>query len=183
MNLIFLSSNQHKIDEVKSIIESEDIKITPCCEKINEIQSEDMREIVIDKSLKAFRRIGHPLLVEQTGLLLGELSDLPGGLTQIFWDALQAERFCKYFSNSGTTKVKAKTVLAFCDGMKVHTFEGNIDGLIVDTPRGSRDFQWDCVFQPEGYSETFAEMGDKKNRISMRKIALEKFKKYLERAK
>jgi XTP/dITP diphosphohydrolase len=37
----------------------------------------------------------------------------------------------------------------------------------------------DCVFQPAGYSETFAEMGDKKNSISMRRGALEKLAAHL----
>ena len=46
--------------------------------------------------------------------------------------------------------------------------------------RGNRDFQWDCVFQPDTYDKTFAEMGEQKNTISMRKIALEKLRNYLE---
>ena len=74
----------------------------------------------------------------------------------------------------------AKTIVAFCDGKRIKLFEGEISGRIVSEPRGNRDFQWDCVFQPNGYNETFAEMGEKKNGISMRKIALEKLKKYLE---
>ncbi|HHF8283696.1 TPA: non-canonical purine NTP pyrophosphatase, partial [Klebsiella pneumoniae] len=41
------------------------------------------------------------------------------------------------------------------------------------------DFQWDCIFIPDGESETFAEMGDRKNEISMRKKAFDKFKEYL----
>lgn len=44
---------------------------------------------------------------------------------------------------------------------------------------GPRDFQWDCIFIPDGESETFAEMGDRKNEISMRKKAFDKFKEYL----
>ncbi|HIE1052061.1 TPA: non-canonical purine NTP pyrophosphatase, partial [Escherichia coli] len=46
-------------------------------------------------------------------------------------------------------------------------------------PKGPRDFQWDCIFIPDGESETFAEMGDRKNEISMRKKAFDKFKEYL----
>ena len=34
----------------------------------------------------------------------------------------------------------------------------------------AKAFQWDCVFQPHGYEQTFAEMGEEnKNSISMRR--------------
>lgn len=180
MNIYFLSSNEYKINEVKLILDSDYITVLPVKEKINEIQSNDMNEIAIDKALKAFMSIGRPILVEQTGLLLRDLRGLPGGLTQIFWDSLQADAFSKYFSATETGQVIAKTVIAYCNGKQILTFEGEIAGLIVSPPRGNRDFQWDCVFQPDTYEQTFAEMGDKKNNISMRKIALEKLRNYLE---
>ena len=142
-----------------------------------------MKEIVSDKALKAFSEIGRPVLVEQTGLLIKDFGNLPGGLTQIFWDSLKADKFSKIFSNIGSAEVTAKTVLAFCDGKHIHTFEGEIEGHIVYPPKGNKDFQWDCVFEPVGYNQTFAELGDQKNNISMRKIALEKFRTHLEENK
>jgi XTP/dITP diphosphohydrolase len=61
----------------------------------------------------------------------------------------------------------------------VHQFEGEVHGKISSEPRGSRDFQWDCIFIPDGEKLTFAEMGEKKNDISMRRRALEKFAEFL----
>jgi Xanthosine triphosphate pyrophosphatase len=180
MDIFFISSNPYKINEVKSILNSNKITVNGINKKIHEIQSEDMIEIVVDKAIKAFYEIGRPIIVEQTGLLLKDFANLPGGLTQIFWDSLKADNFCKYFSNTETAKVCAKTVLAYCDGKKIHSFEGSIEGTIVKEPRGDRAFQWDCVFQPNGYSQTFAELGQKKNEISMRRAALEKLKLFLE---
>ena len=50
----------------------------------------------------------------------------------------------------------------------------------MSPPRVDHGFQWDCVFQPDGYTETFAEMGTaKKNEISMRRKALDKFAAFL----
>ena len=179
MNIYFLSSNEYKIREVKTILDSEKITVLPVTQKINEIQSNNMEEIATDKAIKAFISIGRPILVEQTGLLLNDFGKLPGGLTQIFWDSLQADNFSRYFS-SDSLNVIAITVVAFCDGKQIKTFEGEIQGTIVRFPRGNRDFQWDCVFQPDTYDKTFAEMGEQKNTISMRKIALEKLRNYLE---
>lgn len=183
MIIYFLSSNPFKLKEVQNILSSPQITIHPIDHKINEIQSSDMKEIVIDKALKAFQQIGRPLLVEQTGLLIKNFGNLPGGLTQIFWDSLKAEAFSKIFANIGDAEVTAKTVIAYCDGKHVYTFDGEIKGHIVYPPRGNQDFQWDCIFEPLGYTKTFAELGEEKNKISMRKLALEKLKKYLEDCK
>lgn len=180
MVIYFLSSNKYKIAEVTAMLNSKKLTVKPVSKKISEIQSQDMEEIVADKVLKAFEEIGRPLIVEQTGLLLHDLGGLPGGLTQIFWDSLQADKFSAYFASSTIVNATAKTVVGFCDGRKIHIFSGEIDGTIVNPPRGDRSFQWDCVFQPEGFNETFAEMGDRKNDLSMRKKALEKLKVYLE---
>lgn len=180
MNICFLSSNQYKINEVKSILESEKIKVIEVNEKIEEIQSDDISKIAIDKVLKAHSIISRPIFVEQTGLLIKGFGNLPGGLTQVFWDSLQADKFSSIFSKIEKAEVVARTVIAYSDGKHIITFDGEINGHIVEQPRGNRDFQWDCVFEPEGYDKTFAELGDKKNEISMRKKALEKFKKYLE---
>lgn len=178
--IYFLSSNQYKIKEVESILSADGIKVIPVSQKIDEIQNDDMQTIARDKALKAFKCIARPILVEQTGLLIDQFGNLPGGLTQIFWDSLQADKFSDFFSKNGAAKVLAKTVLAYCDGKKIHVFEGEIEGNIVNPPRGDSAFQWDCVFEPLGYDKTFAEMGEEKNQISMRKVALEKLKKYLE---
>lgn len=180
MTLYFLSSNKYKIQEVQSILNSDNINVVSASFKINEIQKDNMKEIAEDKVLKAFKEIGRPIFVEQTGLLIKDFGNLPGGLTQIFWDSLGAEKFSKIFSKIGSSEVTAKTVLAFCDGKEIHTFDGEIDGYIINPPRGNRDFQWDCVFKPVGYDKTFAELGFEKNEISMRRIALNKFKNYLE---
>ena len=182
MDIYFLSSNIFKIKEVKKILESSDINIISYEKKISEIQSDNIEEIVIDKVIKGFKEIGRPIIVEQTGIFVDNFGKLPGGLTQVFWDSLQAEKFSEYFS-SGDASATAKTVIAFCDGKKLFTYEGEISGKIVSPPRGKRDFQWDCVFQPSGYDMTFAEMGEKKDEISMRKIALDKLKEDLERNK
>lgn len=178
--IYFLSSNKFKIAEIKNMLSSNEIKVIPVNKKISEIQSDDMQAIARDKVLKAYTIIARPVLVEQTGLHIQKFGNLPGGLTQIFWDSLQADRFSEFFSKEATTEVTAKTVLAYCDGMRIHIFEGEIKGTIVNPPRGNRDFQWDCVFVPDGYDKTFSEMGELKNDISMRKIALEKLKNYLE---
>ncbi len=180
MEIRFVSGNQFKIDETKEIMKGSGHTIIPFDKKIEELQTLDVTNLVKDKLLKAFNFIGRPLFVEHTGLYIKYLNDFPGGLTQIFWDRLNADKFAELVGNLPDTTVVAITTIGYCDGMKIHYFKGEVKGNIVNSPRGNRDFQWDCVFLPEGESRTFAEMGAAKNEISMRKQALEKLKTFLQ---
>lgn len=176
----FVSNNPHKIGEAEAILGPRGIRVIPSKVKIEELQTTDTPRLVRDKLLKAYEQIGRPLFVEHTGLYLDRINGLPGGLTQIVWDTLQAERFAELFG--GPEKAVARTSIAYCDGRKIYEFNGQIAGLIVSPPRGSREFQWDCVFQPDGCHETFAEMGhEEKNKISMRREALDQLAKHFVR--
>jgi XTP/dITP diphosphohydrolase len=173
--LRFVSNNPLKIGEAKDILGQHGISVVAVPLKIDELQTTDANKLVHDKVLKAFEAVGRPLFVEHTGLFVGAVNELPGGLTQIFWDSLQAESFTKLFGSfADPTRVIARTSIAFCDGKTIHDFHGEVSGQLLKTPKGPRDFQWDCVFQPDGEAESFAEMGPRKNEISMRRLALEK---------
>ncbi|WAH62141.1 non-canonical purine NTP pyrophosphatase (plasmid) [Pseudomonas silvicola] len=83
----------------------------------------------------------------------------------------EPERFTKLVSGLDSPSVTAKTVLGYCDGVKCTSLRGELRGTIAPAPAGPREFQWDCVFIPEGHSQTFAEMSEFKNEISMRRLA------------
>ena len=173
MRIRFLSGNQHKIREATAIMEPIGITVVPLQIKLEELQSPDTDAIVRDKVAKAFHLIGHPLFVEQTGLFIDRLNGFPGGLTQVFWDTLQADRVSELFGQGPDTGVTAKTLIGYCDGRSIRCFCGEVRGRIASEPRGDRAFQWDCIFIPDGFTETYAEMGDAKNAISMRRSALD----------
>lgn len=179
MKIRFISGNAFKLNEARDILSTIGHEVIPVDTKINEIQTEESVALVYDKVIKAFKEIGRPLFVEHTGLYIEYFEGLPGGLTQIFWDKLQADRFCEIFGNNPNVAAVAKTTIGYINGKNIKTFEGEIKGSISSFPRGDRSFQWDCVFIPEGYDETFAELGEKKNEISMRRKALDEFSLYL----
>ena len=69
----------------------------------------------------------------------------------------------------------AVLALAKPDGSHLF-FEGRCDGTLVWPPRGKGGHGYDPMFQPNGYSITFAEMEkDEKNKISHRAQALDMF--------
>lgn len=70
----------------------------------------------------------------------------------------------------GTEAAKAP-----CTTPKEHLFEGRVDGTIATEKRGTAGFGYDPLFVPDGYDQSFAQLGtDIKNTISHRARAVEK---------
>jgi XTP/dITP diphosphohydrolase len=180
MRLRFLSSNHNKVAEAKAILSGAGFDLIAVEKKLDEIQSADVELLVRDKCIKAFRLIGRPVFVEHTGLYIEALNGFPGGLTQIFWDTLGAERVAELFGKDDGAAI-ARTRIGYCDGRRVHQFEGELSGKLSPEPCGDAS-QWDCIFIPEGSNQTFAEMGERKNEISMRRKALDQFVGFLKEA-
>lgn len=63
---------------------------------------------------------------------------------------------------------------------RAEVFEGICEGAIISSPRGTAGFGYDPLFVPNGYSQTYAELGDSiKNTISHRARALQKLLQWL----
>jgi XTP/dITP diphosphohydrolase len=64
--------------------------------------------------------------------------------------------------------------------LRTQTFDGACEGRIIEAARGAHGFGYDPLFVPDGFGETFAELGEEtKNRISHRSKALEKLRQRL----
>ncbi len=179
MELRFLTKNEYKFGEFKKLIEPAGHLVVKAAYSIDEIQTEDMEALVTDKCVKAFARFKRPIFVDHTGLQFYFLDGFPGGLTEIFWNKLKNERLCEIIGRSSNPRVTATTLLGYCDGRRIHIFKGVIEGVVAPKPRGPEGFQWDPIFIPDGHSQTFAEMGDGKNEISMRKLAVDELLTHL----
>ena len=95
--------------------------------------------------------------------------------------------------NNNNRRARFRTVIALiqkkdvcpcgCTSIKnIHQFEGIVNGEIIRERRGGEGFGYDPIFQPEGYDQTFAELGmEIKNHISHRARAVEKLAEYLKK--
>ena len=113
--------------------------------------------------------------MEDAALYLGDKKEI-GAL--IKW--LPAERIAKAYEGE---RAEAVCAVGYCLKGKVGVVTGSVLGKVVRI-RGDNGFHWDCVFQPDGYGQTFAEMPrEEKNKISHRRKAELKFKDILESQK
>jgi XTP/dITP diphosphohydrolase len=76
-------------------------------------------------------------------------------------------------------QVENASPVCYADGLNTSTFDGAYEGKIIFAPRGQNGFGYDPLFVPDGFEQTFAELGDDvKNRSSHRARALEKLKRF-----
>ena len=124
---------------------------------------------------------GHLTLADDAGLEVDALNGAPG-INSKRWageDATDAIRIAKLLQAlEGVTERRARFVAAIAVVHPDTTPEGVLgvcEGHIRYAPVGESGFGYDPVFVPEGYDQTFAELGEEiKNRISHRAKALEK---------
>ena len=186
--LYFITSSKNKFVEARAIlgdIEQLDIDLP-------EIQDIDSKNIIRAKLLEALKhkrgglassQLGRSgLIVEDTSLHFNCLNGLPGPLIKWFLGALKNDGLFKIVERFGDDRVEAKTIIGYAQNEKeIYFFEGSARGRIV-APRGETNFGWDPIFLPDGYDKTFAEMSrEEKNKISMRRLALNKLKKFLDK--
>jgi len=133
------------------------------------------------KAVETSRQFQGLVVGDDSGLEVDELGGAPG----IF-----SARYAGAHATDAANVVKLLGELAACgpglhparfrcslalaqEGTLLGTFEGIVEGTIVDAPQGEGGFGYDPVFQPQGYGQTFGELpAVEKNRISHRARAI-----------
>jgi len=86
------------------------------------------------------------------------------------------------FAPVSQAKIESSSPVCCNEEMELPTFDGACEGKIIFEPRGKNGFGYDPLFVPDGFEETFAELGgDVKNKLSHRAKALEKLKDHFSR--
>lgn len=188
MELIFATHNQHKTEEVREIaafaFQIKNLKDIGCFEEIPET-ADTLQGNALQKARYVHEHYHVDCFADDTGLEVEALDGRPG-----VYSARFAGEHCSYQDNvdkllkemEGKNNRKAcfKTVVALILNDKEYLFEGRVDGVIIENQRGTSGFGYDPVFLPEGFEQTFAEMGEEeKNSISHRGRAMRKMIEFL----
>ena len=172
----FITGNAGKFEEAKEIL--------PTLERLEidlpEIQSIDSKEVIRAKLAEAFKHHSGPFIVEDVSLIFECLNGLPGPLIKWFLKTIGNDGMYGLVKNAGDNRAKVTCSIGYAkDAKNIQFFEGSISGKIVK-PSGT-GFGWDPIFQPDGHDKTYGDMNaEEKNAISMRKIAIEKLKDFLQ---
>jgi XTP/dITP diphosphohydrolase len=78
-------------------------------------------------------------------------------------------------------QIESASPVCYAEEFAAQIFDGVCEGKIIFEPRGQNGFGYDPLFVPDGFGQTFAELGDEvKNELSHRAKALEKLKRWLD---
>jgi len=186
--LVFATNNPHKAREIEQILGGEyqilTLKDIGCLEDIEETE-DTLEGNALLKARYVKSKYGYDCFSEDTGLEVEALDGAPGVHTARYAGeskspAANIALLLQNLENKTNRKARFRTVIALIINGQEITMEGICPGQIALAKRGASDFGYDPVFMPEGYEQTFAELGEAvKNQISHRAIATEKLRKRL----
>lgn len=188
MKLVFATNNLHKLDEVRKITadyaEIVSLSDIDCHDDIPETGS-TLEENALQKARYIKDKFGCDCFADDTGLEVEALGGAPGVFSARYaGDAHDSEanmrKLLSEMEGEENRKARFRTVIALILDGKEYMFEGIVNGIITKEKRGAEGFGYDPVFMPDGYTKTFAELGDNvKNTISHRAEAVKKLSAFL----
>ena len=188
MKLIFATNNQHKVDEIRHVINSsfELLTLKEAGIDIDIPEPHDSLEAnATEKSTTIYQLTKTSCFSEDTGLEVAALYGGPGVKSARYAGDGRSfdNNIDKLLANlDGKTDRSARfrTVISLILDGEETQFEGICNGKIIAQRKGSNGFGYDPIFIPDGSDKTFAEMElREKDRVSHRAKATEKLVAFL----
>ena len=176
--------NAHKLVEIRQILgpsfELLDLSSLSALGEVEETGT-TFEENAALKALAASAHFDGWVLADDSGLEVDALSGAPGvysarfsgeGATDVTNRALLLEKLATVPADQRSARFRCVIALARGGEVLAH-FSGAVEGVIIQSEQGAGGFGYDPLFVPEGFGETFAELGaETKNRLSHRGRAL-----------
>ena len=187
--LVFATNNAHKLEEIRAILGDKmhilSLNDINCHEDIPET-ADTLEGNAALKAEYIFTHYGKDCFADDTGLEVEALDGAPGIYSARYagGDGHDSEanmtKLLENMEGKDNRKARFRTAICLIEGGEKYFFDGIVNGEIIRARRGASGFGYDPIFMPEGYSDTFAEMGnDEKNKISHRARAVAKLCEYL----
>ncbi len=181
MQLVLATRNEHKVREIKEILEGLDVELLSFHDlaDLPDVVEDGatLDENAVKKAVEVACATGLPALADDTGLEVDALGGAPG-----VYSARYAGPACDYDANNTKLLTELEGVadsdrraafrcvvaLATPDRL-IGTVVGKTTGTIIRKRQGVGGFGYDPLFQPDGCDRTYAEMSaGEKNEISHR---------------
>ena len=188
MNLIFATSNAHKVKEIASVLPEgytvQSLKDIGFTEELPETR-DTIEGNSLQKAEYLAEKLGVTCFAEDTGLEINVLDGRPGvysaryaGPEATFTD--NVNKVLGEMQGLANRRARFKTVITYFYGGKYVQFTGLCEGTILTEPRGAEGFGYDPIFVPDGCNLSFAEMRlNEKNQYSHRRKAVDAFLGFL----
>lgn len=193
MRIIAATQNHHKVKEIDDITKEFGLTVVPRDEAgVPPIAIEETGDTFeansLLKALAIHRLTGEPTIADDSGIEVDALDGRPGVLSARFAgtegdDAANNEKLLDVLAEvpweQRTARFVSVVTLVFGEE-DILVARGECPGRVSWEESGSNGFGYDPLFVPEGYGESFGELGpDVKNKISHRARALRELARLL----
>ena len=191
--IVFATNNEHKLSEIRSILgeefEVKSLNDIGCHEEIPE-DFDTLEDNAAQKAHYIFDKYHVDCFADDTGLEVEALNGEPGVHSARYAEGTDhdseanMDKLLQKLDGQENRNPRFRTVIALIQKgepeAKVSLFQGTVYGVITKEKSGAEGFGYDPIFQPDGYDQTFAELGnDIKNSISHRAHAVSKLAEFL----
>ena len=191
--LVFATNNAHKLEEVAAILKDKvellSLNAINCHTDIPET-ADTLEGNAWLKSSYIYQNYALDCFADDTGLEVEALDGAPGVYSARYAEGeghdaeANMRKLLHNMEGKENRKAQFRTAISLILDGKEYLFEGIVRGEIVREKRGNSGFGYDPIFVPEGYEQTFAEMGNElKNQISHRALAVNKLCEFLKSIK
>ena len=186
MDLLLATRNAHKTREIQQILGPSfavsNLSAHPQIANMRET-GKSCEENAMLKAVGASRHLQGLVVADDSGLEVDALDGAPGIFSARYagetaTDKENIEKLLGELVRTGVEETKRsarfRCVIALArQGELLGTFEGIVEGAIVERPRGLNGFGYDPIFVPRGFEKTFGELlPEVKNTISHRAKAI-----------
>lgn len=186
--LVFATNNLHKLEEVSDILKGKvellSLNDINCDTDIPET-ADTLEGNALLKAQYINEHYGLDCFGDDTGLEIEVLNNEPGVYSARYArtdkdSEANMRKVLTKLEGKENRKAQFRTAISLIIDNQSYLFEGVVKGTIIEEKRGTTGFGYDPIFVPEGYEETFAELGsDIKNQISHRALAINKLCDFL----
>ncbi len=202
MKIVFATNNAHKLQEIRDIL-GPDFEILSlsdigCHDDIPET-GDTLEENALQKARYVYTHYHLSCFADDTGLEVDALGGAPGVHSARYAEGTDhdseanMDRLLRELHDKDDRHARFRTVICLIEQQpvcpcgctaipKVRLVEGSVEGRIATERHGNAGFGYDPLFIPDGYDQTFAQLGeDIKNGISHRARAVAELVKLLKK--
>jgi XTP/dITP diphosphohydrolase len=187
--IVFATNNKHKLDEIRKILSNKfeivSLHDIGCDVDIPET-GDTLEDNALMKAEYVKQHYGLDCFADDTGLEVEALNGAPGVHSARYAEGTDhdsnanMDKLLRKLGNNNNRKARFRTVIALLFNGETHLFDGIVNGKIIYERHGTEGFGYDPIFVPDGYQQTFAELGmEIKNQISHRARAVNKLAAFL----
>lgn len=155
--LYYATGNSEKFTNAKLFFEKNNLKIEQLNIKINEIQSDNLEEIALNKALATYEQVKKPLFVNDAGWFIPALNGFPGPYMKYINKWFRPQDFILLLSDKNDRRVILRDIIVYIDESGHRIFTNDHVGSILLKAYGTNGCPSDNVISLTKSNKSIAE--------------------------